>query len=132
MATGQVARKFFGDVALFTLGSTALLGVAKNATIRVVYDMQESRAAKDGWRYRITKVAQWDVDFSTCVEDLASTYMGLAGTQVAVDIKTAATGVGARYTGNAVIMEATHELPDDAQTITWKAEGQGTLTLAST
>lgn len=129
MPTGQAARKFAGDVTILSLGGTSILGIFKNASLTIDEDMEESRAAKDPWRYRVTKVGHWDVEVGIVVEDNAFAMMSLQGTSVAMIFKTSTVAGAVTYSGTVIVKMGKHNVPDEAQEITLSLEGQGALLL---
>lgn len=127
----QADRRYTGDMTLFTIDSDSFLATFKNVTIVGSNEMQESRAAKDAWRYRVTRISLWDVDMTNCVEVEAATnsLWEKLGDAVAFALTSDNAG-GVLLTGNVVVQELAHNFPDtDGQEQVAQLEGQGALTL---
>ena len=131
---GQSARRFSGDMSVFTIESDSFLGLFKNVTIRASNEMQESKAAQDAWRYRVTRSSEWDVDLTACVEveAAATSLWEKIGDTVAIVLTSDNSG-GVTLTGNVVVRELSHSFPDtDGQEQVASMEGQGALTITYT
>lgn len=128
----QADRHYTGDIILFTVGGNSMLAMFKNVTLRVSAEMQEARAAQDGWRYRVPRISQFDVDMSKVAEnELAAANLAADfNTEVAFALTTASTGKkGIVISGNVFVREMSLEFPDsDGQNQTFALEGRGQLT----
>lgn len=127
----QADRRYTGDMSVFSLESDSFLGTFKNVTIVAGNEMQESRAAKDAWRHRVTVISFWDVDLSNCVEVEASTnsLWEKLGDAVAFALTTDSAG-GVVLTGTVIIRELSHAFATgEGQVQDAQIEGQGALTI---
>ena len=128
----QADRRYTGDMSVFTIESDNFLATFKNVTIRASNEMQESRAAKDAWRHRVTRISEWDVDLTNCVEveAAANSLWEKLGDVVAFALTSDNSG-GVVLTGNVVVRELSHNFPDtDGQEHVAAMEGQGALTIS--
>lgn len=129
----QADRKYTGDVTVLTLGGIAIVTMFKNCTLRVFADMMEARAAKDAWRYRKTRISNWEIELGKVIEiEGAITSMAaLFATAFAITFTTAASG-GRTFTGTTVMREYNEDHPGEDSEETITCEGQGALTVAYT
>lgn len=130
----QADRVYTGDMSVYTLDGDSFLGLFKNVSIRAGNEMQESRAARDAWRHRVTRISEWDVDTTNCVEvEVASTSLwSKLGLAVAMVLTSKAAG-GVTLSGTVTVRELSHNFPDtDGQEQVGAFEGKGVLTIAYT
>lgn len=127
----QDDRRYTGDVSVFTVDGVSLLGTFKNVQFRFTDDMQEARAAKDSWRYRVGRISGYEITGAKVVEgeDGSTSIIERFGTQVAFAFASNSSG-GITYSGLAWMREAGGNYPDtDGQEHDFTLEGQGVPTI---
>lgn len=130
----QADRRYTGNMSVYTVDGGSLLAIFKNVTVRCSNEMQEARAAKDAWRYRVSRISEWDVDTTAVVEVEAATnsLWDKIGDLVAF-VLTSSQYSGVTLTGNVNLRELSHNFPDtDGQEQVAAFEGIGPLTVAYT
>lgn len=126
----QPDRKFGQQTTVFTIDGVALVGVLQNSEVSLENESHEARALVDTWKYPVPFLGGWRIE-GECVRDpvldATNKLMALARSRASVTVVHTAWSGGDSYTGTGFVELAQHRIPEGAQTIRFRINGQGAL-----